>query len=360
MDKMTLSQLSMHLAKSTGYKQEFCEQFVAELFRLIRDGLIESGSVNVTSLGQFFVTDDNVCYEPANGITDIVNAPFSFFEAEELSDDFDTSLLDANQDVDLSTSDMHDVETEDNDISNESDQDSEISTESVIENASEISDSEDISSSSPEVPEDEAVHNHDESEIQADSTSSFNYLSEDNTIEDINDDESIQAAEYKKKPVRALTILWLLLAFVLGFVTCYYLCKSEVITINITQDANPIIDEITTNDDIAIEDNSTTPLQTGEDTIDTIDIPELQEEPVIETVTSTNYLAAMSRRHYGRYEFWVYIYLENKDILGHPDRIEPNTKVVIPPASKYNIDKDNPESVNKALNLASELYAPYK
>ena len=83
-------------------------------------------------------------------------------------------------------------------------------------------------------------------------------------------------------------------------------------------------------------------------------------QPVYETVTSTNYLATMARKHYGSYEFWVYIYKENESKLGHPDRIEANTVVVIPPASKYGIDKNDPESIKRANTVAEEIYARYR
>ena len=69
----------------------------------------------------------------------------------------------------------------------------------------------------------------------------------------------------------------------------------------------------------------------------------------------------MSRRFYGgATEFWVYIYLENQDKLGHPDRLSPNTVVVIPPAEKYGIDPNNPESKAAAKRKVAEIYAKFK
>ncbi len=38
----------------------------------------------------------------------------------------------------------------------------------------------------------------------------------------------------------------------------------------------------------------------------------------------------MAKEHYGNYNLWPYIYEENKAILGHPDRIRPGTKVIVP------------------------------
>jgi nucleoid DNA-binding protein len=62
-------------------------------------------------------------------------------------------------------------------------------------------------------------------------------------------------------------------------------------------------------------------------------------------------------REYGHKVFWVYIYEENRNIIGNPDLIQPGITIYIPPAEKYGIDKNNPESVNKALKLTKK-YKP--
>ena len=63
----------------------------------------------------------------------------------------------------------------------------------------------------------------------------------------------------------------------------------------------------------------------------------------------------MSRKYYGRYEFWVYIYEENKSKIKNPNSVSPGLVVVIPPAEKYGINKDDPESVRKAKELAEKI-----
>ena len=76
-------------------------------------------------------------------------------------------------------------------------------------------------------------------------------------------------------------------------------------------------------------------------------------------VTSKRYLTTMSREYYGNFNFWVYIYEENKSKLGNPNAIRPGTIVVIPPASKYGIDANNPQSVEIAKQKAIEIYSKY-
>lgn len=80
-------------------------------------------------------------------------------------------------------------------------------------------------------------------------------------------------------------------------------------------------------------------------------------EPVVvtDTVRANYYLTKMSRKHYGRYEFWVYIYEENKDKIANPNSVSPGLVVVIPPAEKYGIDKNDEESVRKAKEIAERF-----
>lgn len=97
--------------------------------------------------------------------------------------------------------------------------------------------------------------------------------------------------------------------------------------------------------------------------------PEAEAEPpvptqpsdkkVYDTITKTRYLTTMAKDHYGNYHLWPYIYKENEKILGHPDRIRPGTKVVVPPLSKYGVNPDNKADIDKAKKLGNEIYARY-
>ena len=78
-------------------------------------------------------------------------------------------------------------------------------------------------------------------------------------------------------------------------------------------------------------------------------------EPVYDTVTERQFLTKIAAKHYGNADFWVYIYEENRSIIKNPNAIAPGTKVVIPPASKYGIDKNNPESLRAARKKIQEI-----
>ena len=79
-----------------------------------------------------------------------------------------------------------------------------------------------------------------------------------------------------------------------------------------------------------------------------------------DTITKTRYLTTLAKEHYGNFHLWPYIYKENEKILGHPDRIRPGTKVVIPDLSKYGVDPKNPNDIAKAKKLGVEIYNRYK
>lgn len=88
----------------------------------------------------------------------------------------------------------------------------------------------------------------------------------------------------------------------------------------------------------AAESNSTVENTEKEDVAPT----QPSDQKVYDTITKTRYLTTMAQDHYGNFNFWPYIYKENQSILGHPDRIKPGTKVVVPPLSKYGVKVSNP------------------
>lgn len=85
------------------------------------------------------------------------------------------------------------------------------------------------------------------------------------------------------------------------------------------------------------------------------DTTAIRPEVVTDTVTTTMVPCLMAEKHYGYQLFWVYIYEENKDKFIDYGRVPLGTVLVIPPAEKYGIDKDDPESVRKAGLISLEL-----
>ncbi len=57
----------------------------------------------------------------------------------------------------------------------------------------------------------------------------------------------------------------------------------------------------------------------------------------------------------GDREFWVYIYLANKDKILNPNKIPSGITLVLPDKSAYFIDASDPHSVAKAKSLGKEI-----
>ena len=68
-------------------------------------------------------------------------------------------------------------------------------------------------------------------------------------------------------------------------------------------------------------------------------------------------LTVIALEEYGHKAFWVYIYEENKTIISNPNKVTAGIELTIPPAKQYNIDKNDPESVRKALEIQEKIKA---
>ncbi len=77
---------------------------------------------------------------------------------------------------------------------------------------------------------------------------------------------------------------------------------------------------------------------------------------VTEVVKPGSTLMRMANKHYGNKYFWIYIYEENRAAIKNPDNMVAGTKVVIPPAAKYGIDKNDAASVDRAKQKIRQYY----
>ena len=112
--------------------------------------------------------------------------------------------------------------------------------------------------------------------------------------------------------------------------------------------------------------NNTPPKQVVEQS--EIPKPIKQTPPVIKSTTSyendesvetikmeagkTLRLIALDK--YGSREFWVYIYLKNKEKIKNPDVVPVGLELILPCVSEYDIDPNNTESVAKAKKIGDE------
>lgn len=367
---IAISAFAGMLARQSGYTSDFCEHFVLEMFKTVADALKESNEVTIKGLGQFSVDESgNVEFSPDPVFAADVNAPFDCFEPEPLDEDVTDEILSADEEnisYDSSAKAVEnemEVATPENPTDIQSVNQTDLTSEDMPEDMS--------NNIRPELVDDEIVtdenHNEDKkSEQMTDvGTSEPVYKAElssaDTEItEEVGDfNVHICSTRPRKFPIWGF-VCGMAVGAIVGAAATYFILvprgqaeSSEEIRSD-EQNVAELLGEDTAvvSADTVSEvrpDTITTPTVVTETTV-----PVAQKDTVIyDTVTST--LAQLSRKHFGSYEFWVYIYEENRDVISDPDRVEPNTRVRIPDAKKYGIDANDKSSIKRALAKSSEI-----
>jgi len=358
---VNLSQLITSLAEITESDTNTARRFLHELFALIETELISGNEVTVKGIGTFRRIDDadlsdsnmpGVGFIPADVIADAINAPFSMFEPVELADNLDEAALAACDNA---------GEVEENIVGeNEIMKD----VEEVTGN-NEVKDVEGAEETT-EIEISPLPDNHE----AADDPEDYRTTGHESSSEgDVIPEESIPLK--KNRPLRGLwALVGLLLGLSIGYVISWLIApmpKEERIDVDYqelekTEDTYALPDE--QQNQTATESESSTSengiyTEKGTDTIRRN--TDGNEPPVYDEVTRNRFLTTMSRAHYGGVmEYWVYIYEANRDHLGNPDRIEPGTRVLIPPMSSFAPDGDTPAARAEAVRLAAEIYSAFR
>lgn len=331
-EKITFHQLASKLSELTGGNQTTSELFIKEFFATITEALKKDGNVKIKNFGTFILSnikgDISVKFAPDKDIAEAINMPFSCFEAVELNDDVTDEILNTQ---------------EHNDSSAESP-----NPNTTIDIESEVTDVE------QPVTDDELCPVEPEPEVCTEAETDDTPLSSVD-IDDGVSDEIVEPVDVPRKCNWLVSVLCLIAGLVTG-----YLLYPVINHQNVSGNETPVAVIADTIEDVS---NDTLPLPVEDSvkitaTVDSISIA----KPVVvyDTIGKSRFLTTMSREYYGRMEFWVYIYEENKANLGNPNRIKPGTAIIIPPADKYGIDKNNPDCIEKAKLKAMEIYAPYE
>lgn len=316
------------------------ETTTSAFFESIADALRTDRIVKIKNFGSFAISDDDcqkLSFIPCEEIEKAVNAPFEFFEPVELGENVTDEMLAEADSPTTPTAETADEIAE-------TTPDNKISEESISEEITE-----------PEIPSTDKTEPCIEQFAEHDRTENKNEETRTNT----DTDKKIIYIYKNVFPwwyalLGGIAAGCIIGVFLLFLIPAYY-----------TADVNGQEYEIVVSDTLPV------PVATVETDKDTLQIEEETAEEITatgkpannvitDTVSSRRFLTTMARQYYGEMAFWAYIYIENSDKLGNPDRIAPNTVVVIPPAEKYNIDKKNPKSIDDAKQKGLEIYSKYR
>ena len=363
-EKITLPVLTQLLALHTGDSRKQSEDFIKEFFGAISAALANGEQVKIKDFGVFKTTlvgarksvnvstgEDHeipahykVSFTPSKEIAAIINEPFEMFETVELNDN-------------VSLDDLETIDQADPD------------------------DAPDQPNPESEQPEPEPNHSEqpeaDNSPLYVfdDSDSDLSKPSDDDNKS--SDDETITSDDEKTSSKGRFWLGFLVgfaAAFFVAFIiygTFLYIGDSQSLHNNqvqtpsaVTADAKSSADPATDQSVAAQQANQSAESNQPKVEQKATETPEVNtrpsDSPLYDTITKTRYLTTMAKDHYGNYHLWPYIYMENQKFLGHPDRITPGTKVVVPPLSKYGVDPSNPEHIKKAKQLGIEIYKKYQ
>nr|QJR98298.1 hypothetical protein Muribac2_220 [uncultured Muribaculaceae bacterium] len=414
-NKISIQRLASMLAIETGKQKKLCEDFIKEIFRIVADELANGENVRIKGFGTFKLVKvearksvnvatgeqieipghSKVIFVAAKEVASAVNTPFEAFEAVEISDEIPTDAV-----IDNPEPDGNGEYADDDYVIDENDPiyDYELEEASDQEELSEVATQEvyeyrDREDTPAETVENEGDNRETENDIpQNEDQDSAGERSEENAssgtgngceteeIETIN--YPIDLYRHEEQPRHRY--LW---GFAAGFLAAVlalgislfiwgpsYINKEIKAAVKETLDKERVETPSKRADASRMSGSESersveTPAVTSEERTETNvdegtgdgDVPTApSDSPVYDTVSTTRYLTTIAKEHYGNFNLWPLIYEANKDILGHPDRIRPGTKVVVPPLSKTGIDPHNPADVKKVKQKGLEIYAKYK
>lgn len=379
--QIALQHLTAELSAATGQPASTCESFLRQLFSTVGKALVSEETVRIPGLGTFRrfpktdATGFSVAFTPARELSELTNAPFEMFDAVELSADIDLDQLEAVSDEPAP--------------SRESD-----GTEQTAR-AAEFEEREDANGKPEEVEgheEEEKPKTEEKKEEENEPEKEENPEEEKPTDAEPEESEPQPECPVSEKEVgrryrrirrKSCRFGW---GFFTGFISAIVIlaiafgsiylvrgyqeklaaneaaAKAEADSIAARQAAmarQQRADSIAAaklRNDSTVTDDSASADQAPAEEVDT----KPSDTPVYDVISHTRYLTTMAKEHYGNMNFWPYIYEENKAILGHPDRIRPGTRVVVPPLSKYGVRADNKSDELAAKRKGVEIYSRYR
>jgi nucleoid DNA-binding protein len=379
--KLNMQDIIDLLVAKNDISKEEAESFIVELFYLIEKGLATDELTKIKDLGTFKLThiqeresvDVNtkekilipahrrVTFVPAQLLKSLVNKPFAHFETTPLNEGVFVEGISQNASSDEALEDNSDEDDEEK--IHDSDpikEDATDKNEAVITSNEKEKDSIETKNESVDLIVSRTVAASDLTEKPENKTDEF--IATDTPIEDnLNDTESSNGASKEpleemastnKKTKRAI-ILWLniaialLVIFSLGFAYNYYTSNnSSDLTVETSETSKPL-------QDISIE-NTGIHLDEPKVVVDSIESEELLPRKTAK-MSPGRTLRLIALNKLGDREFWVYIYMINKDKIENPNVVPVGLVLDLPYENEYPMNANNPDDVAIAKKLGDEL-----
>lgn len=353
---LVLQDIVKALSYETDTSEALCQSFVKELFAIVAERLMDGESVTLKGVGRFDVSGGEVRFVADPDTAAAINSAFDCFEAIELADDFDGDEPVA-EDVTPDAAEEEAATTADETAGTE-----DVADESPADGA----EPEEKESQTDGLEESEADSEEEKEECTAEADADDETVTEETAEEETEETAEEEAEEtveeeYDDEPQPKRGGCRFAWGFLAGFVTAAvvaavaWFCLFGVVKKPSSQPA--VIADDTAKVAAADSDSTAAVEKPQEQSEEKTAEPEKESKKAEQTfkVTNTAYLSNISRKFYGHYAFWVYIYLDNKDIITDPDNLPVGAELRIPAPEKYGIDKNNPESIRRAEIKALEI-----
>ncbi len=383
-NKLTILDIAESVADKAGLTKKEAEQFVKEFFFLASEVISKGESLTIKGVGTFSPvwvdarasvdvnTKESIeipghyklSFTPDKSMRDAVNAPFAAFTTEVVTVNNDDLQEDNSQLTNGETNEdsVESVVVQNDKIDKASEEALiEVEKESVVQSGDVVEENEEVVDDSNEIQESE--NNISLTEVETEDTTQ------------VFDEKKIEK-EYRRHTRNGyisgfLTALVLFVAFI--FIWKFFVDTDKGLSLSFSSfNLSSLIEQnsdIDTESDNISKNNAdvsvVNPIDSigdvkAEDVIkaevvDSVNVVEnvTPKEPIVETITRGKFLTTIANKYYGDKVFWVYIYRENK--IWNPKDLQPGDKVVVPNASKYDIDASNPESIKKAKALEQQI-----
>lgn len=330
------------LARLTNTSQPLTESFLKELLAVVAERLENGESVPISGIGEFLVENGEINFIPDNKLAADVNYAFDCFEPVELDDEYvdETALIEEKPQAEDELFAHEEIGESESFVGGPEQEKEEDILPPPIPEEDKVK-SEDTCSvlqGPPAIPE--VVEEQKEKKVDVPPVPDYVMASETSQEETVGQDYYYEEEEPKRD--WKMFLYGVLVGVAVTFALTYFFSRSGLHGLgesdNVGFDSIAPLEEITVATDTVKSDTTVV----SEDIVENV-------EPVIYTVKNkSSYLSNISRKYYDHYIFWIYIYLENKDKIEDPDNLVVGMELVIPPAKKYGINKNDPKSIEKA------------